>query len=150
MIQAILSILGIGGRLWERRQDLKAKELEAETQVRIKRMNDAASWETIVAGRSGRFLRWTLALHLLAGLDATIYLSLTGGDPSILFDALAKLPNWYAGLLSTMFAWSFASEPLKQMGGKLMQGWRGNKALKENTAKLNTKKSEFDFGDNNS
>jgi len=124
MISAILSVLGIGGRLWEKRQDLKAKELEAETTVRIKRMNDASSWETIVAGRSGRLLRWTLALHLLAGLDATIYLSLTGQDASVLFDALAELPDWYAGLLATMFAWSFASEPLKVMGGKLLGSWR--------------------------
>jgi len=124
MIQAILAVLGIGGKLWEKRQELKAAELEAETKVRIQRMSDAKNWETIVAGRSGRLLRWTLALHLLAGLDATIYLSLTGQDPAILFDALDNLPDWYAGLLATMFAWSFASEPIKNAAGKLVAGWR--------------------------
>jgi len=130
MVQLILTALGLGGKLWQRRQELKAAEMTAETKIRIQRMADAKDWETVVAQKSSRFLRWMLAAHLLAGLDVTIYMAINGSpNPGILFDAMALLPDWYAGLLTTMFAWAFASQPLKDAGGALVARWRARGTL---------------------
>lgn len=128
MLQALLMILGFGKDLFVKRQEQKARELEAETNAKIRRMDNAKSWEQLAAAKSSRFLRWMLALHLMAGLDFTIYLSVTGAeDPGVLFAAMGNLPEWYAGLLATMFAWAFASEPLKAVGGKMAESWSKRK-----------------------
>lgn len=138
MIQALLVLLGFGKDLWVKRQEQAARELEAETNVKIDRMQKAATWEAVAAARSSRLLRWVLSLHLMAGLDFTIYLAVTGSDdPGVIFKAMANLPEWYAGLLATMFAWAFASEPLKVIGGKMAGAWsnRKNKVVQQEIAK---------------
>jgi hypothetical protein len=124
MFQAALALLGIGKSYLEGRQKIKLNEQEATSRARIKRLDNAASWEQIVAQKSSRFLRWVCAAHLFAGLDFTIYLAVKGDpNPGMIFDAFAVVPDWYTGLLATMFAWAFGSEPVKAAGGRLVEAW---------------------------
>jgi hypothetical protein len=129
MLNAVLALFGIGKSYLEGRQKIKLQERQAEAEVRIQRLGNAASWEKIVAQKSSRFLRWTCAAHLFAGMDFTIYLAVTGdANPGIIFEAFNVLPEWYAGLLATMFAWAFGSEPVKAAGGRLVAAWGERKA----------------------
>lgn len=124
LLTALAGVFGIGEAYVKGRQEIKLREAQAESEVRIARMQNAASWETIVAQRSSRFLRWCCAAHLFAGLDFTIYLAVTKSpNPDVIFEAFGLLPEWYAGLLATMFAWAFASEPVKAAGGRLVDAW---------------------------
>lgn len=129
LVAALGGLFGIGEAYVKGRQEIKLREAQAESEVRIARMTNAASWEEIVAQRSSRFLRWMCAGHLFAGLDFTIYLAVTKSpDPDIIFEAFGLLPEWYAGLLATMFAWAFASEPVKAAGGRLIEAWGKRRA----------------------
>ncbi len=124
MLSGVLALLGIGKSYLEGRQALKLKEATANSERKIQAMSDAAKWSAMAAQRSSRFLRWLCAAHLFVGMDFTIYLAVAGDpSPGKIFDAFALLPEWYAGLLATMFGWAFASEPLKAVGGKLVQSW---------------------------
>lgn len=133
LLTALSSLFGIGEAYVRGKQEIKLREAQAESEVRIQRMSNAASWEEIVAQRSSRFLRWCCALHLFAGLDFTIYLAVTKSpDPDVIFEAFGLLPEWYAGLLATMFAWAFASEPVKAAGGRLVEAWGQRKKTSQN------------------
>lgn len=133
MLSGILALLGIGKSYLEGRQELKLQEATAASKARIQRYDNAASWEQIVAQRSSRFLRWVCAGHLFAGMDFTIYLVVTKDpNPGKLFEAFELLPEWYAGLLATTFAWAFASEPVKAAGGRLIEAW-GKRKTSEQT-----------------
>ena len=124
MLAVLAPLFGIGKSYIEGKQAIALEEAQALSRVKVKRMDHNASWESIVAQRSSRFLRWGCALHLFVGLDFTIYLAITGDpNPGVIFEAFQVIPDWYTGLLATMFAWAFGSEPLKQVGGKLVQSW---------------------------
>ncbi len=125
MIGAVLSLLGIGKAYVEGKQALKLKEATAKSDFKIKQLSDATSWAQLAAQKSSRFLRWFCAAHLFAGMDFTIYLALTGDpNPGIIFQSFELLPDWYAGLLMTLFGWAFASEKLSSAGAALAGKWR--------------------------
>lgn len=128
MLQFLLPLIGWGKDYTAKRQEIELKKDEAKAEAVIKRMNNSQEWEQHAARLSSRFLRWCCALHLFAGLDFTIYLVLSGDpNPGKLFTAFDLLPEWYAGLLMTMFGWAFASQPIKDAGGKLAALWRRKK-----------------------
>jgi hypothetical protein len=60
-------------------------------------------------------------------MDYTIYAVFTEQDPNKLWQALALMPDWYSGLLMTVFGFCFGSAPLKKAGGALAQTWRTRK-----------------------
>lgn len=131
-LAALAGLFGIGEKYIEGRQQIKLQEAQAESEARIQRLTNAASWEEIVARKSSRFLRWMCALHLFAGMDFTIYMAVTKApEPDVIFKAFNLLPEWYAGLLATMFAWAFASEPVKAAGGRLLEAWGSRKAAQK-------------------
>ena len=96
----------------------------AKINRRAKEVDNAHEWEKNVLIKSGIFLRWACVLHLFAGMDYTIYAVFSGKDSDKLWTALDKMPEWYSGLLMTVFAFAFASAPLKSAGGALAAKWR--------------------------
>lgn len=85
---------------------------------------DSTLWESNVLMKSSMALRWMCALHIFAGLDYTIYACLVGKDAEVLWAALSSTPDWYAGLLMTMFAFAFGSKEIKKVGGLLAGSMR--------------------------
>jgi hypothetical protein len=125
MLAAALSLFGIGKSYIEGKQRIALQKNQAVADMQIQDMQNGASWASVVAQRSSRYLRWACAAHLFAGLDFTIYLALKGDpNPGVIFEAFELLPDWYAGLLMTMFAWAFASDKLRQAGGALAGKWK--------------------------
>jgi hypothetical protein len=117
----------------ERAEKLAQKRVvvEAKAQRQAQEQVNVRAWEENVLTKSGVYLRWVCALHLFAGMDYTIYACMVGKDAHALWDALATMPDWYAGLLATMFGFAFGSAPLKSVGGKLFQGWQNRAAQRK-------------------
>ncbi len=105
-------------------QETKQIVVQAKAERQAAEQADSTQWEQSVLIKSGMALRWACALHLFAGMDYTIYAAMTGRDARTLWEALAIMPDWYAGLLATMFAFAFASKQIKAAGGVLVQKWR--------------------------
>ena len=132
MITLAMEALGIGGEWLKSRQKRKADEEAAKAQATITRIQNGHTWEQTVAALSSRFLRWMCAIHLFVGLDYTIYLAVSGDpDPGKIFTAFALIPEWYVGLMATMFGWAFASEPIKNVGAKMFESFIENKKAKK-------------------
>lgn len=133
MITLVAEALGIGGNLVKARSERLAAKEAAKSVADITRIENGHTWEQTVAALSSRALRWMCALHLFVGMDYTIYLAVTGDpDPGKIFVAFALVPDWFVGLLATMFGWAFASEPVKNMGSKLFESYMSKKAQSEN------------------
>lgn len=110
----------------ERAEKLSQKRVVVEAKARRQAQEqiNVRAWEENVLTKSGVYLRWVCAIHLFAGMDYTIYACMTGKDANALWLALASMPDWYAGLLATMFGFAFGSAPLKSVGGKLFQSFQ--------------------------
>jgi hypothetical protein len=102
----------------------KAEVIRAKSQRQATEQTNARAWEENVLIKSGVYLRWFCALHLFAGMDYTIYAALTGRDATTLWTALDMMPDWYAGLLATMFGFAFGSSGIKKAGSVLVAKWR--------------------------
>lgn len=120
-------VLDFFGKPIQKYQETKQIVVKAKAERQATEQTNAAVWEKNVLIKSGVYLRWTCALHLFAGLDYTIYASMVGKDAAALWVALEQMPDWYAGLLATMFGFAFGSAPLKAAGGKLFARWRSPK-----------------------
>ncbi|MAF42845.1 MAG: hypothetical protein CMI54_01575 [Parcubacteria group bacterium] len=120
MILDIFSkLFGMGEKFIETKQKIKLEGMQAENNLKIKTIDGAASWEEMAAAKSSRFLRWILALHLLALIDTSIYMSLTNHEnPSVLFETIEGMPVWCQGLLATVYGFAFGAAPLKAVGAK--------------------------------
>jgi hypothetical protein len=121
---SILSVLqgffGIGEEYIKGKQKIKLRGLEAAENLKIKTMESASRWEEMASARSSRFLRWTIALHLFALIDASIYMSLTKHEnPMVLFETIEAMPLWVQGLFGTVVGFAFGAAPLKNAGAKV-------------------------------
>lgn len=122
MIQAaLLKLLGVGGDWIAAKEQRKVRIEGAKAERQELQIKNGHTWEMTVAAMSSRLMRWTLAIHVLLALDYTIYLAVSGDpDPAKIFLAFNVIPEWFVGLLATMFGWAFASEPIKSVGAKLV------------------------------
>ena len=119
ILDIIGKIFGIGGDYLKGKQEIKLQSLQAVERLKIKSMDNASNWESISAAKSSRFLRWILAMHLLALIDASIWMSMTEHpDPAILFRTIEQMPKWCQGLLATIYGFAFGAAPLKSAGAK--------------------------------
>lgn len=117
-------VLSFIGKPLAQYQETKKVIVEAKVARQAAEQADATLWETNVLVKSGMALRWICALHLFGGMDYTIYACMTGKDATILWEALDLMPDWYAGLLATMFAFAFGSKGIKKAGAALVSQWR--------------------------
>ena len=117
-------VLDFVGKPLERYQEERKTVIEAKVQRQANEQENAHLWEQNVLIKSGVALRWCCVLHLFAGMDYTIYAALTGRDATAIWKALELMPDWYAGLLMTVFGFCFASASLKKAGSSLASRWR--------------------------
>ena len=112
-------IFNVGEKFIEGKQKIKLENMQAVNNLKKKTMENAASWEEMSAARSSRVLRWVLAAHLLALIDASMYMSLFDyPNPAILFQTIETMPLWCQGLLATVYGFAFGAAPLKSAGAK--------------------------------
>lgn len=120
ILSVIQGVLNIGGEFVKGKQQIKLKGMEAEQQLKIRTMETAANWEEMASSKSSRLLRWTIALHLFALIDASIYMSLTNHEnPMVLFQTIETMPLWIQGLFGTVVGFAYAAAPLKNAGAKV-------------------------------
>lgn len=117
-------VLDFVGKPIERYQEERKTVIVAKVQRQALEQQNAHLWEKNVLIKSGMALRWCCVLHLFAGLDYTIYAEFAGKDGTALWKALELMPDWYAGLLMTVFGFCFGSAPLKKAGSSLAARWR--------------------------
>lgn len=118
IINSITGIFGIGEEYVKGKNEQKLKKIEAKTKNQIMTLESKSEWE-LKAMASARYLRWLIAIHMLAALDFTIYLALSGDpDPNKIFVALETMPVYFQGFLATITGFAFGSQPLKEVGAK--------------------------------
>lgn len=114
----IANLLGFGTEFVKGKNEIDLKKIQAKVDNEIRTLDSKAEWE-ITAMKSARYLRWVIIVHVFAGMDASIYMALSGHrNPMIIMDILAELPLYYQGFIGTIIGFAFASEPLKNAGAK--------------------------------
>lgn len=127
LAMALGPVLDFFGKPIAKYQETKQIVVQAKAERQAAEQADATLWETNVLVKSSMALRWVCAAHLFAGMDYTIYACMSGKDATILWEALDLMPDWYAGLLATMFAFAFGSKGIKKAGAALVSKWRQGK-----------------------
>lgn len=128
IISVIQGVLNIGGEFVKGKQQIKLRGLEAEQNLKIKSMDNASKWEEVVSGKSSRYLRWGIAIHLFLLIDTSIYMSLTNHkNPQLLFETIEAMPLWIQGMFGTVVGFAYAASPLKNVGAKVFGAFLNRK-----------------------
>lgn len=106
--KAILDLLGVGGRVLERKADLKAAQIEARANATRMASQSEANWEAFAAQNAAtswldEWWTFVLSMPLIASFIPAFVPFVQDG-----FQALENVPVWYVWAVCASIGFAFA------------------------------------------